>query len=163
MTILVKKVFISSKPTFVYLLCPPLCGPFSIQESAAGGLSYKGTNGGRRRGLKSPAGGAWEKLSDGTYKYHFAEGLEATDYWLEIDGTWYYFGHDNIMQTGWVKDDGNWYYMDLETGALFTGWHEISGKWYYFHEEGDGFKGTLMVNCETPDGYTVDVNGALVE
>ena len=70
---------------------------------------------------------------------------------------------DGIMQTGWVKDDGNWYYMDLETGALFTGWHEISGKWYYFHEEGDGFKGTLMVNCETPDGYTVDVNGALVE
>ena len=41
MMILVKKVFISSKPTFVYLLCPPLCGPFSIQESAAGGLSYK--------------------------------------------------------------------------------------------------------------------------
>lgn len=33
--------FISSKPTFVCLLCPPLCGPFSIQESAAGGLSYK--------------------------------------------------------------------------------------------------------------------------
>lgn len=45
MTILVKKVFISSKPTFVYLLCPPLCGPFSIQESAAGGLSYKEKNG----------------------------------------------------------------------------------------------------------------------
>lgn len=46
MTILVKKVFISSKPTFVYLLCPPLCGPFSIQESAAGGLSYKVKKGG---------------------------------------------------------------------------------------------------------------------
>ena len=45
MTILVKKVFISSKPTFVCLLCPPLCGPFSIQESAAGGLSYKVKNG----------------------------------------------------------------------------------------------------------------------
>ena len=41
MMILVKKVFISSKPTFVCLLCPPPCGPFSIQESAAGGLSYK--------------------------------------------------------------------------------------------------------------------------
>ena len=36
--------------------------------------------------------------------------------------------------------------------------------WYdAMDEEGDGFKGTLMVNCETPDGYTVDVNGALVE
>ena len=119
---------------------------------------YRSVNGGRLRGLKSPAGGAWEELADGTWKYHFAEGLEATDYWLEIDGTWYYFGHDNIMQTGWVKDDGNWYYMDLETGALFTGWHEIGGKWYYFHEEGDGFKGTLMVDCVTPDGHTVDVN-----
>ena len=74
---------------------------------------YRSVNGGRLRGLKSPAGGAWEELADGTWKYHFAEGLEATDYWLEIDGTWYYFGHDNIMQTGWVKDDGNWYYMDL--------------------------------------------------
>ena len=49
MTILVKKVFISSKPTFVYLLCPPLCGPFSIQESAAGGLSYKAKKDARRR------------------------------------------------------------------------------------------------------------------
>ena len=33
MTILVKKVFISSKPTFVYLLCPPLCGLFSFNGS----------------------------------------------------------------------------------------------------------------------------------
>ena len=115
----------------------------TLDGTVVSGTYKRSTNGGRRRGLKSPAGGAWEKLSDGTYKYHFAEGLEATDYWLEINGTWYY--------------------MDLETGALFTGWHEISGKWYYFHEEGDGFKGTLMVNCETPDGYTVDVNGALVE
>ena len=82
-------------------------------ETTVSAKYQRSTNGGRRRGLKSPAGGAWEKLSDGTYKYHFAEGLEATDYWLEIDGTWYYFGHDNIMQTGWVKDDGNWYYMDL--------------------------------------------------
>ena len=49
MTILVKKVFISSKPTFVCLLCPPLCGPFSIQESAAGGLSYKA-----KKGTKPP-------------------------------------------------------------------------------------------------------------
>ena len=52
MTILVKKVFISSKPTFVYLLCPPLCGPFSIQESAAGGLSYKAKKG---RAFVAPA------------------------------------------------------------------------------------------------------------
>ena len=66
----------------------------TIDGTVVSGTYKRSTNGGRRRGLKSPAGGAWEKLSDGTYKYHFAEGLEATDYWLEINGTWYYFGHD---------------------------------------------------------------------
>ena len=41
MTVLAKKVFTSSKPVIVRLLCPPPRGPFSIQESAVGGLSYK--------------------------------------------------------------------------------------------------------------------------
>ena len=44
MTVLVKKVFTSSKPVIVRLLCPPPRGPFSIQESAVGGLSYKVKN-----------------------------------------------------------------------------------------------------------------------
>ena len=43
MTILEKKVFISFKYQIVCLSCPHICGPFSIQESAVGGLSYKGT------------------------------------------------------------------------------------------------------------------------
>lgn len=41
MTALEKKAFISSDPITVLSSCPPLCGHFSIQESAAGGLSYK--------------------------------------------------------------------------------------------------------------------------
>ena len=41
MTISVKKASISSKPTTVYLSCPPLCGLFSIQQNAKGGLSCK--------------------------------------------------------------------------------------------------------------------------
>ena len=72
MTILVKKVFISSKPTFVCLLCPPLCGPFSIQESAAGGLSYKENNRkieifryirSRGRGARTPIYGFGDRCS----------------------------------------------------------------------------------------------------
>ena len=43
MTILERKVFISSNPRIVLSSCPPPCGHFSIQESATGGLSYKGT------------------------------------------------------------------------------------------------------------------------
>ena len=84
--------------------------------------------------------------------------------WKYVNDQWkYQRGANKFAYKEWIEDNGNWYYMDLKTGALFTGWHEINGKWYYFHEEGDGFKGTLMVNCVTPDGYTVDVNGALVE
>lgn len=41
MTILERKVFISSNPRIVLSSCPPPCGHFSIQESASGGLSYK--------------------------------------------------------------------------------------------------------------------------
>ena len=44
MTILERKAFISSNPRIVLSSCPPPCGHFSIQESATGGLSYKGTN-----------------------------------------------------------------------------------------------------------------------
>jgi hypothetical protein len=36
----VKKASISSKTNIICLLCPPPGGHFSIQESAAGGLSY---------------------------------------------------------------------------------------------------------------------------
>ena len=83
--------------------------------------------------------------------------------WGQNDaGKWLYYENNKPM-TGWKQIDGTWYYFDAAGLMQAGGWQEISGKWYYFHEEGDGFKGTLMVNCETPDGYTVDVNGALVE
>ena len=80
----------------------------TIDGTVVSGTYKRSTNGGRRRGLKSPAGGAWEKLSDGTYKYHFAEGLEATDYWLEIDGTWYYFGQWDICKKRIIGTDAIW-------------------------------------------------------
>ena len=41
MTILERKVFISSNPRIVLSSCPPPCGQFAIQESATGDLSYK--------------------------------------------------------------------------------------------------------------------------
>ena len=66
-------------------------------------------------------------------------------------------------QTGLLRQEDLHTGYDGFRGHMYTGWHEIGGKWYYFHEEGDGFKGTLMVDCVTPDGHTVDVNGALVE
>ena len=62
MTVLVKKVFISSKPSIVCLLCPPPCGPFSIQESAVGGLSYKAKKAAHIGGASSHHGPKLHKL-----------------------------------------------------------------------------------------------------
>ena len=41
MTILEKNFFTSFKSQTIYLSCPHICGRFSIQKSAAYGLSYK--------------------------------------------------------------------------------------------------------------------------
>lgn len=114
--------------------------------------------------------GDWEKAGS-DYYYHFGNGVNSVDGWLEIDSAngpkWYHFNGKGIMDTGWFCDNGNYYYLSIaegdDYGSMHTGWHYISDKWYYFHEEGDGFLGTLLVDGETPDGYTVDINGALVE
>ena len=36
-----RKIFIFSNPEIFLLSCPPPCGHFLIQQSTAGGLSYK--------------------------------------------------------------------------------------------------------------------------
>ena len=38
---LARKIFIFSNPGIFLLSCPPPCGHFLIQQSTAGGLSYK--------------------------------------------------------------------------------------------------------------------------
>lgn len=38
---LASKIFIFSNPEIFLLSCPPPCGHFLIQQSTAGGLSYK--------------------------------------------------------------------------------------------------------------------------
>ena len=103
----------------------------------------------------------------------------------------YYYLHsesDGILgkrKTGWHfdKQDNMWYYLDPNTGHMVTGWNLIDGKWYYFNEgssksnwsidEASGIwvatssedarpYGSMYVNEDTPDGYRVDENGALV-
>ena len=55
--------------------------------------------------------------------------------------------------------DGVWYYFD-ENGIMQTGWQLIDGKWYYLEPVSGQNKGHLFVNTVTPDGYKVDSNGA---
>lgn len=78
---------------------------------------------------------------------------------------WFYFDKDGNMLTGWFTDsNGQTFYLhntsDGTRGAMETGWAKIDGKWYYFHETSDGTKGHLLKATKTPDGYTVNADGA---
>ncbi|MDR1765656.1 MAG: hypothetical protein LBR77_06150 [Lachnospiraceae bacterium] len=123
--------------------------------------------------------------------YHFnSRGIMDSGWFKDEAGFWYYAqtDHDGFygkMKTGWHKDetDGHWYYLDPETGVMFVGWHEIDGKWYYFAQfnfqdtyvynaQAEAWEyaglterpyGSMYANEHTPDGYTVDQNGAWVQ
>ena len=110
----------------------------------------------------SAADGKWDTYKGDTI-YKYAHGGWANSCWLQIDcdGTpeWFHFNGDSVMETGWIQDNGNWYYLNEDEndvpGRMFTGWHYINGNWYYFYEDGD-FKGMLLQDTQTPDGYTVN-------
>lgn len=108
-----------------------------------------------------------------------AEGQSSTD--------WYRFDADGHMQTGWYREPvtGDRFYFhsvsDGSLGTMYTGWHLIDGKWFYFSPVSDGRKGRMLtgwnwilgkcyyldledghlyVDMVTPDGFTVNENGA---
>jgi glucan-binding YG repeat protein len=101
----------------------------------------------------------WKQI-DGKW-YYLNSNCGAAYGWAKVDGSWYYFGGDNAMKTGWVKVDGSWYYLNAG-GKMVTGWAEVNGTWYYFSKESNAL-GQMLANTTTPDGYTVDANGALVD
>lgn len=83
------------------------------------------------------------------------------------DGGWYYLnpvsdGTRGMMCTGWQKIGEHWYWLqtiqDGNQGRMMTGWNRIGGKWYFL----DPSDGHLLVNTVTPDGYTVDGEGAWI-
>ena len=73
----------------------------------------------------------WKTVGDKRY-YFDAEGVSVR--WAQkIDGYWYYFNGNGVMQTGWIvwHADGLKSYFDKD-GKARTGWQAIDGKWYYF-------------------------------
>jgi hypothetical protein len=57
----------------------------------------------------------------------------------------------------WQKDGQGWWYL-LDDGNYYKrGWQWIDGKCYYFDH-----MGYCLLNTVTPDGYTVDTNGAWI-
>ncbi len=46
-----------------------------------------------------------------TWKYKKVDGNFCKDCWQEVEGEWYHFDPEGIMQTGWLKDEGKWYFF----------------------------------------------------
>lgn len=99
--------------------------------------------------------------------------LGTKNYWLLDDGTaverWYnhtdgltYYGNPGTCELaqGWFLVDGKWYYADPENyNVVKAQWvKDTDGTWYYVTETGE-----MLVNAQTPDGYTVGVDGRMVQ
>lgn len=83
-------------------------------------------------GGQAVAAGVWQQNEHGWW-------------WLRTDGTW------PVSQMEAIN--GKWYIFN-ENGYMMTGWITLNNQWYYFGADGD-----MWINCQTPDGFTVDANG----
>lgn len=94
----------------------------------------------------------WQQLN-GVWYYYDADGVMETG-WVMDDGKWYYLDASGVMETGWVLDNGTWYYLDA-SGAMKIGWVQVNGKWYYFYPSGAMAADTMV------DGYTLGSDGEM--
>ena len=97
----------------------------------------------------------WKQV-DGKWYFFNAEGV-MQKWWVKDGNTWYYLNGSGAMETGWLQDGGKWYYLENSGAMKASQWFEVAGKWYYV----DG-SGALAVNT-TVGGYTVNGNGEWVK
>lgn len=113
--------------------------------------SYVGADGARvtQNAQQQPANGTNAGFYDANGKrfYRLTNGTNAADCWQLVDGYWYYFGKDGVALTGWQWIDGN---------------RDGIAECYYLSPADNGRRkiGAMYANTTTPDGYTVDGNGA---
>ena len=119
--------------------------------------------------------------------YHFGEDGIMNSGWFVENGRWYYLSMDHNgfygeMIRGWHFDgaDSKWYYLNTSNGSMHTGWLKDGNEFYYlnptaqqqtwFYDNETGRwnfgnvnarpYGSMYQNETTPDGYTVNENGA---
>ena len=95
-------------------------------------------------------GGSWSQDKKGIWHYTSSEMFRNT--WGYIVNP---YAHDG-------QNKADWFWFDKH-GNMLTGWQFIGGKWYYLNPTKDGTLGACQLGGVTPDGWTVDENGAWVE
>ncbi len=111
--------------------------------------------------------------TEGTLWSYLENGRPEKNTWKQVDGKWYHFDPNGIMQTGlisadnsiyflnengamttgWLQLDGRWHYLNPADGRMLTGWQKIDGHWYYFAEDG------VMTENAWYDGYYFNDKG----
>lgn len=90
-------------------------------------------------------GGAFTSLAQGTgwlqnengWRYEKTEGSFSSNEWSLIDGKWYHFDANSIMQTGWLQEGNVWYYLDPANGSMLSNTSRtIDGVYYSFNQSG---------------------------
>ena len=95
--------------------------------------------------------------TNGTWNYDVSSDTWTYTDKQQLKNTWGYIVNPwNDNKPAWFMFDGN--------GKMLTGWQLIyrggSAKYYYFHEADDGHRGECQLGGITPDGYTVNEDGA---
>lgn len=96
----------------------------------------------------------WKQV-EGKWYFFNAEGV-MQKWWVKDGNTWYYLNGSGQMQTGWLQDGGKWYFLEASGAMKASQWFEVAGKWYHVDASG-----ALSVNT-TVDGYNVNANGEWV-
>lgn len=96
------------------------------------------------------SGGTWSKDENGAWLYRIQEPLK--NCWAFIENP---FATDGQPNNAWFLFDAS--------GKMLTGWQQVGGKWYYLIPDSNGTMGACLLGTVTPDGYTVDENGAWIE
>ena len=82
------------------------------------------------------ASNGWKKDEIG-WRYEISEGSNVLNDWKIINDQWYFFNEKGYMTTGWINWKEKDYYCEISTGKM-------------------------LMNCTTPDGFVLGVDGAKI-
>ena len=93
------------------------------------------------------ANGYWNESEDG-WRYLETDTQMVVNRFAHIDGHWYNFDENGIMQVGWynLPESDVWYYFKSNGQAVINNWIKVDGKWYFFDEAGYMVTGWKMIN-----------------
>lgn len=99
----------------------------------------------------------WQKIDNSWYYLDPETGARYSSGVKQIDGEYYGFDANGVMQKGWFTE-GKYKYYFSSSGAALHGWQTLSGKKYYFNKAG-----IMFVEWRTLNGkwYYFGTDGVL--